>query len=291
MILSNNECLTLNLSNADDSSLFYSTNNTRMVVKTNCCNTKTYDLIKTQNYKLNTICYGNSPTSFQLTLSGFGNMVNNITYTLNDTSNITVTPVSLGVYNITMLSATDRTIYFTFTTIAGNTYTTKIDFRNPNNDCGNLDYDSYPLIPSCGFNSASQYDITLSSSVFTGLNCAEPNTLETGVYTVYLQNVDNNGNVLDQQCSSIFIDCNTLQCYILRLYSESPEKTIIALRHYLALQQASSLLNNTVSSEQCLNYLSCEDLCELYKLVLTESQSVANHINYTPYNTSDCGCN
>lgn len=55
MILSNNECLTLNLSNADDSSLFYSTNNTRMVVKTNCCNTKTYDLIKTQNYKLNTI--------------------------------------------------------------------------------------------------------------------------------------------------------------------------------------------------------------------------------------------
>lgn len=292
MILSNNQCQSLNLYNADESSLFYPFNHTRMVVKSNCCNTKTYDLLNPYTFTTGISCYGNAPVSFQLTLDGIDyTMIDTIIYTLDNTSGITITEVSQGIYNIVMVGIIERTMSFTITMVSGNTYTTSITLRTPTDDCGDLDYDGTKLTPGCGYDFNSVGEIVLSSSVFTGLNCAEPDTLETGVYTVYLQNVDDNGNVIDQQCASIFIDCNTLQCYILRLYSESPEKTITALRHYLALIQASSLLNNNVTSEQCLNYLSCEDLCELYKLVLTESQSVASHINYTPYNTSDCGCN
>jgi len=292
MTLTNNDCQSLILDKYTADTLFYPTNNTRLVTKFNCCNPKTYDLLNPYSFTMGINCVSNAPVTFQLSLDGIDfNMISDITYSLDNTSGITVTENSTGLYTVVMVGVIERVLSFVITMVSGNTYTTSITLRTPNDDCGDLDYDGTKLTPSCGFDFNSVSQIEFNSAGFTGLNCAEPDNLETGVYTVYLQNVDNNGNVIDQECSSIFIDCNTLQCYILRLYKDTPETTIVALRHYLALTQASTLLNTPALSESCSTYLSCEDLCELYKLVLTESQSIASNINYTPYNTSDCGCN
>lgn len=292
--LTNNNCANVRLQN-NGSNILYSEGITRLTAKFNCCTTNEYNIFDPALINYTITCQGANTGIFDLlfnSISGIAitgmSYVNDVGSAHTTVSTLTDTSIRITINQINYNSQ----FLFTLTDADGHKYIVRFSFNTDSTkSCSSITSDlELSQDPICGVSQNTTY-FDFTAQVFFNLPCDDESNLRTGVYSICRENINNSGIIVDQECACVFADCDMLVCKILSQLPKETENIKTALRYYYALIQMSTYINDVTNSLNCKSNLRCSDLCDLYKLILTNLQEDINWDFINTKNVVDCGCN